>query len=117
MKNSKFILSAALAISSIAIIGCQTTQPSDRFAKADGNKDGKLSRDEINSYVVIGVFDSRDANKDQKMTSSEWTGGQDAGQDKLFRARDLNRDGVVTVEEAIAYGQKKGVANAIIVEA
>src|SRR4029434_10922591 len=47
----------------------------DRFAQADSNHDGKLSRDEASDYLVIEIFTSRDANHDGRMTIVEWTGG------------------------------------------
>ena len=61
----------------------------DRFAQADSNHDGKLSRDEASDYLVIEIFTSRDA----------------------------NHDGVVTVQEALAYGKKKGMAVIMIKKA
>ena len=35
----------------------------------------------------------------------------------MFRDRDLNHDGVVTLDEALAYGRKKGVSNQVLHEA
>lgn len=110
-----------LACTCFATIGCQTTAPQtkapDRFDQADANHDGKLSRDEINSYLVTGVFESRDANHDGRLTKAEWLVGEDAGQEKLFRERDANKDGEVTLDEALAYGRKKGAANKVLREA
>lgn len=103
----------ALVALAFALAGCQTTQPS-RFDIADANRDGKLSRDEINVHLVTGVFESRDANQDKKMTKAEWLVGEDAGQEKIFIERDTNRDGIVTLDEAIAYGRKKGTANEVV---
>ena len=110
MIKSNFLPLAALGL---ALAGCQTTAP-NRFNKADTNHDGKLSRDEINTYLVTGVFESRDTNRDGKMTRAEWLVGEDPGQEKVFRDRDANHDGVVTLEEAIAYGRRKGTANALV---
>jgi len=105
-----------LAALGFALTACQTTKP-DRFAQADANKDGVLSREEVSDYLVTGVFASRDANGDKRMTREEWLVGEDPGQEKIFRERDLNGDGVVTLEEALTYGRKKGTATQIVREA
>ena len=43
----------------------------DRFAQADSNYDGKLSRDEASDYLVIEIFTSRDANHDGYLSRAE----------------------------------------------
>ena len=48
------------------------------FDRADTNHDGKVSRDELNVYIVNQIFDSRDTNHDGRMTQQEWTGGDPA---------------------------------------
>jgi len=102
-----------LAVTCLAVLGCQTTAP-DHFDRTDANHDGRLSRDEMNVYLVGEVFESRDANHDQRMTVSEWVVGDDAAQKKQFHLRDANRDGVVTLDEAVAYGKAKGAANQVV---
>lgn len=97
---------AALALASV---GCQSTGSVDRFAKADTNKDGKLSSDEASDYIVIGVFESLDTNKDGKLSLSECAVEGAPERVSNFNKRDLNKDGVVTREEAIAYGRKHGM--------
>ena len=57
------------------------------------------------------IFDARDANGDRQMTREEWGGAEDAGQTKAFGDRDANRDGMVSFDEALAYGRKKGMAD------
>jgi Ca2+-binding EF-hand superfamily protein len=111
IRSSSIVLTAM----SIAVLGCQTTG-SDRFDRTDSNHDGKLSRDEMNTYLVTEVFESRDANHDQRMTEAEWVVGGDAAQKKEFRQRDANRDGIVTLNEALAYGRTKGTANKLLRE-
>lgn len=102
-----------LAATFLAVLGCQTTAP-DQFDRTDVNHDGKLSRDEMNVYLVGEVFESRDANHDQRMTESEWVVGDDDAQKKQFHLRDANRDGVVTLYEAVAFGKAKGAANQVV---
>src|SRR5207249_11297810 len=93
-----------------------TNPAPDRFAQADSNHDGKLSRDEASDYLVIEIFTSRDANHDGRMTVVEWTGGN-PGRMADFKKRDANHDGIVTEKEAIAYGRAHRVANQIMLEA
>lgn len=50
------------------------------------------------------------------MAGQEWAGG-DPSRAADFRKRDANHDGVVTKEEAIAYGRAHGVVNKIMKEA
>jgi len=50
------------------------------------------------------------------MTMQEWTGG-DPSRAADFKKRDANHDGIVTKQEAIAYGRAHGVANEIMKEA
>lgn len=104
-----------------ALNGCATTASktgtvSDRFAQADTNHDGVLSRSEVSDYTVNQVFDSRDANHDGKMTEQEWTGG-DPARLADFKKHDTNHDGVVTREEALTYARSHGHANEIMREA
>jgi len=111
MKSTLFL--PATLVLGFVLTGCQTAEP-DRFAKNDTNHDGHLSRDEVNHYVVSAVFDSRDANGDRKMSREEWGAGDDAGHMRIFHDRDANRDGMVTFDEALAYGRKKGIANQVM---
>jgi hypothetical protein len=113
-----------LLLATIAIAGltaCQTTSTTEpsvsRFEKVDANKDGKLSRTETSDYLITGVFESRDANNDKKLTWAEWNvEGADVDKAK-FEARDANKDGVVTFDEALAYGRKHGTFEASFREA
>src|SRR5438045_9785990 len=47
----------------------------DRFAQADSNHDGKLSRDEASDYLVIEIFTSRYENHDDLINYLAWPGG------------------------------------------
>ena len=86
----------------------------DRFEEADRNHDKMLSLDEANAYLVAEIFGPRDKNKDGKLTKAEWMVSKDASQAEAFRVRDANGDGVVTMDEALAYGRKKGMAKELM---
>ena len=123
MNTLIFAALASLALATAFTTGCSTTsktlEPNSQasaFDRADANRDGKLSLDELNIYIVNQIFDSRDANHDGRMTEQEWTGG-DPKRLADFKKRDTNGDGVVTKEEAIAYGRKHGLANKIMHDA
>jgi Ca2+-binding EF-hand superfamily protein len=109
--------SAVLLAAAILFTGCHSTGTVDRFAKADTNKDGKLSANEASDYVVIGVFESLDVNKDGKLSLSECAVEAAPSTVKDFQKRDLNKDGVVTREEAIDYGRKHGLVTKAFVVA
>jgi Ca2+-binding EF-hand superfamily protein len=99
-----------------AFSACQTTNsnPPDRFAAIDTNKDGKLSRDEISDNHVRTIYKARDTKGAGKMTQAEWDAPGAEGDAAAFQARDANGDGVVTLNEAIVYGRKHGVANEVM---
>lgn len=89
-------------------------QTPDRFAQADKNHDKSLSLDEANAFLVGEIFGARDKNKDGKLTRAEWMVSKDSSQAEAFRVRDGNADGVVTMDEALAYGRKKGMAKELM---
>ena len=113
MKIISFSLSVLAAVSLLAFTGCQTTKPTQkisRFDRADLNKDGKLSFDEANEYLVLGIFDALDKNHDGKLTYSECVVEGAPATVKWFKLRDANHDGVITKKEALDYGRTHGVA-------
>lgn len=83
--------------------------------KADFNRDGKVSRDELSRWLseemdVIGNrlseelptwFFERDLNGDKQIQMSEFTDEWDAGKTEEFASYDLNRDGILTVDELL----------------
>jgi len=122
--NQTHLRAAVVAIYSILVsagwTAARDTQPSsvpagsnDAFARADTNRDGKLSREEAGDYLVYVVFAARDRNHDGRLTKQEWTQG-DSSQVVSFRKRDHNRDDVVTLGEAIVYGRFEGGGTSLI---
>ena len=105
---NRVLLAAAIA----SFAGCQTeqTEPrNSRFDKADTNKDGKLSRAEATDYFVVELFESTDKNHDGKVTWEEWNvPGANVSKAK-FTSRDTNKDGAVSMDEALVAGRKDSV--------
>ena len=100
----------------LALVGCATSgsqtgsttgEAPDRFAQADKNHDGKLSPDEASDYFVGQIFASRDFNHDGELTWEEWNvPGADRSKAK-FNAADTDKDGSLSLQEALAYGRKR----------
>jgi Ca2+-binding EF-hand superfamily protein len=107
----------AVACVLLTFLGCSTTSKqngsssgeaaTDRFAQADKNHDGKLSPDEASDYFVALIFVSRDFNHDEVLTWEEWNvPGADRSRAK-FDTADTDKDGKLSLEEALAYGRKR----------
>ncbi len=89
--------------------GSATQATPDRFAQVDTNHDGKLSPTEASDYFVRQVFEGRDLNHDGKLTWAEWN-VPGAGQSKArFNAADKDKDGSLSMEEALAYGRQRQI--------
>lgn len=117
MTTSNLLATACFALLCLAGVGCQTTNSDDRFKQADADGSDTLSRDEVNEYLIPPVFASRDANRDGKLTKTEWLVDSDAAQERVFRDHDTDRDGAVTLPEALAYARKRGIGKQFVQEA
>lgn len=111
--SMKLIYTAtALTAATLAICSCSTAptqKPRDRFAEADVNHDGRLSREEVARLLATKQFESLDTNKDGKLSMTEWNPTGNALDAKRFRAADTNHDGFVTLDEAVAYLKNSGI--------
>ncbi len=100
------LFSAALAI----LPACKkSTTHEDRFSSADLDKNGLLTLEEVSDYFITGLFSSLDKDGDAKLTAEEWSASHDAGQAGVFAERDANKDGVLTIPEAVKYARTKGM--------
>ena len=107
----------------LTAVSCQTTTPPvapaapDRFAEADTDRDGKISRDEMSDYLVVSVFPSLDTSNDGKITLAEANAAHDPSITKNFRERDTNRDGALTLDEAKTFARHRKSYDTVFLEA
>lgn len=102
LKTSKRLMAAGLAASCLA--ACQTTQQSDVFVVIDGNADGQLTLEEVETYGFKRMFNRFDKNKDNVITEDD-LGTPDPN---LMRLRDLDGDGQITYAEYSTAGHRQG---------
>ena len=107
----KTIARSLLAGAAAALLAsCATTESNrDLFLRADTNKDGQLSLDEVNKAGLPRLFGRFDLNGDGAVTLAEVREVQPGFDGRLFAERDLNRDGRVTYAEYEYVARRKGV--------
>ena len=91
------------ALSATAIAGCRTGKNADIFRTIDSDRSGYLTLPEVESYGFKRMFTRFDRDGDGAIT------GQDLGETSpnLMRARDLDRDGRITLEEYTTAGRRQ----------
>lgn len=117
MKKTTILTFAASTLVCLAFTACSTTPKKaapteltrdEIFAKADKNKDGKISREEWQEAALELTFRYTDTNNDGAISIPEWLAASRTNNIELFNSLDLNKDGKITLEEC-----KRAVANGV----
>jgi len=93
------------------LAGC-AAGPSN-FAEMDLDRNGRISRGEFTDSIAQISFASLDRNHDGYIDLAEWRAGESGGNEALFRARDLSRNGRISPQEARLAAEKNGSMNAL----
>lgn len=94
-----------LAGASLYLTGCATryAEPpnmEEQFKRADVNGDGRISREEFQSFMIAEAFARRDKNHDGFVTQEEFL--ESGGKLENFRKIDVNGAGRISLKEATA---------------
>jgi Ca2+-binding EF-hand superfamily protein len=93
-----FLFSLVAVICLLLSIGSGIVQAQSLHDKADTNKDGVVTKTELQK-ALSDRYKNEDANKDGKLTTDEYL----QARQKNFDAADTSKDGVVVVEEWAIY--------------
>jgi len=108
-----------LPLAGLLLASCQTARQNpapktemDLFAKADTDKDGKLSYSEFTVVAVPRRFERFDLNKDGSVTLAEARQVAPGFGEAKFKEGDLNHDHKVTLEEYREVAARKNLTKA-----
>lgn len=101
MKRWCTILTTALAAT--AMVGCRTEKSADVFRTIDSDESGFLTLSEVESYGFKRMFARFDKDGNGVVTARDLG----ATSPNLMRARDLNHDGQITLEEYTKAGRRE----------
>jgi len=107
MKSIQRNLIWALGLALLASCASRETDR-DLFVKADTNKDGSLSLEEVNRAGLPRLFNRFDVNGDGSVTLVEAREVEPGFDGKLFGERDTNGDGKVSYAEYEKGALRKG---------
>lgn len=108
MKKMLFSLggvSIALVLASCA--HTRTLSLEEKFNHYDLNGDGKISQEEYGEVVTRIAFGAFDQDEDDTVTLAEWQQLEGTESDSDFKVHDLDRNGSVTLDEALRSTRKK----------
>lgn len=115
MKTSPYILAAVFTAA--AFPSCSTSPEADSFALADANNDNKISRKEASDALVVSVHYAYDTNKDGNLTFAEWKEHESDASMQLFKRRDTDGNGAISLSEAQASADRQKVFSDVFKEA
>ncbi|MEP4076245.1 EF-hand domain-containing protein [Haloferula sp.] len=113
MKVIPYLRIGLMACASSVLLSCAS--PS-LYSVTDTDGDGRLSRIEVEILLVDTIFKNEDTNRNGQVTADEWKSANPDDDVALFNARDLNGDGVVTLEEARSHARKNGTFDKVIAD-
>lgn len=96
------ICAAQVMLAALLVNSC-----SSAAKKADSNKDGKISTEELNQALVKAVFEAADENRNGSVTFEEWKLIFPEASKTEFHDTDLGKSGSFTLVEAFAYCEKQ----------
>lgn len=115
MKTSLNFVAAVLAA---ALPSCSPSPGSvDNFALADIDNDNRISRKEASDALVISVHYAYDTNKDGNLTFAEWKENDSDASEALFKRRDTDGNGSISLSEAQASADRQRVFADVFKEA
>jgi Ca2+-binding EF-hand superfamily protein len=101
-------LGIALALSSCASTKKDAMTLEERFKQYDIDDDGKVSPAEYAETATRIIFIAFDENEDGYVTLAEWQDLEGKDSDvALFKSHDTNKDGKISLDEALATTKKK----------
>ncbi|MCF6314040.1 MAG: hypothetical protein L3J39_16455 [Verrucomicrobiales bacterium] len=104
MKRKKIVMMTCAALAgATALFGSAC---SSAVKRADINKDGKISTDELERALVLAVFEAADDNGNGSVTFEEWKKVFPKTTKSKFSSHDLGRTGAFTLDEALTYCKK-----------
>jgi Ca2+-binding EF-hand superfamily protein len=104
MKRKELLVASCAGLAcAAALLGSSCSSATKR---ADLNKDGKISTEELNNALVKAVFKAADENGNGSVTFEEWKQVFPDSTKKKFQAHDLGKEGAFTLEDALAYCSK-----------
>ena len=111
MKGKNAILATALAAT--AMVGCSTVKNADVFRTIDSDESGYLTLPEVESYGFKRMFTRFDKDGNGVVTAQDLGGTSP----NLMRARDLDHDGQITLEEYTKAGRRENAVKNLFLAA
>jgi EF hand len=105
MKSSVFVLAASVSICTMGGMSASAQQPPETRVQQEGMPGGGMMRGRMMAHRAMMrlpfriIFALMDTDGDGTVSLSEFQ----AAHEKIFKAMDANKDGVLTMEEMLAF--------------